>query len=202
MMNTVLVTYTTLSGSTAEVARVVGEELARKGWNAEIRPLEEVARLDSYAAVVLGAPMIMGWHRPALKFLKQHRNELARLPFAIFTTGMSLTAYAKPDVGGVPVFIDENLPIPPERPDQPSLRERYANVPHYAAPILKATHPGRPVSLAFFGGRLEYLRLKLPARLFVMLIVRADPGDRRNWQAIRSWAGSLTHVFNASQLEN
>ena len=70
-----------------------------------------------------------------------------------------------------------------------------------AAPIIKAAGPARPVSVAFFGGRLEYARLKLPAMLFVMLVVQASPGDHRNWDAIRSWAGSLPQLFNSRAAE-
>jgi hypothetical protein len=42
-----------------------------------------------------------------------------------------------------------------------------------------------------FGGRLDYGRMKWWAVLFVMLIIQAPPGDRRNWPAIRSWAAGL-----------
>ena len=36
MMNKVLVTYTTMSGSTAEVAGVIGEEIAGKGMQVDV----------------------------------------------------------------------------------------------------------------------------------------------------------------------
>jgi menaquinone-dependent protoporphyrinogen IX oxidase len=47
------------------------------------------------------------------------------------------------------------------------------------------------VNVGFFGGRLEYGRLKWWAVLFVMVIIQAQAGDRRNWTAIRSWAAGL-----------
>ena len=202
MMNKVLVTYTTMSGSTAEVAGVIGEEIAGKGMQVDVLPLEKVTRLDEYGAVVLGAPMIMGWHRSALKFLRSHQDELEQLPVAIFAMAMSLTSYGKTDVDGVPVFIDENLPVSPKNSSRLTIRERYANVDHYAAPILKAARSSQPVSVAFFGGKLDYYRLKPLAMLFVMLVVRANPGDRRNWPAIRYWAGSLPSFFNSQNVGN
>jgi hypothetical protein len=39
--------------------------------------------------------------------------------------------------------------------------------------------------------RLEYGRLKWWAVLFVMLIIQAQAGERRNWDAIRAWAARL-----------
>jgi menaquinone-dependent protoporphyrinogen IX oxidase len=51
------------------------------------------------------------------------------------------------------------------------------------------------VSLGVFGGRLEYGRLKWWAVLFVMVIIQAPAGERRNWAAIRSWAAGLPAAF-------
>jgi menaquinone-dependent protoporphyrinogen IX oxidase len=58
-----------------------------------------------------------------------------------------------------------------------------------------ATRPVKPVNVGFFGGRLEYGRLKWWAVLFVMLIIQAQAGDRRNWAAIRAWASNLAAKF-------
>jgi flavodoxin len=39
-MKKILVTYATMAGSTAEVAQVVGDELAKSGLQIEVLPLE------------------------------------------------------------------------------------------------------------------------------------------------------------------
>jgi menaquinone-dependent protoporphyrinogen oxidase len=59
-MNKVLVTYATNSGSTAEVAKAVMEELQKSGAQVDLLPIAKVGELASYSAVVLGAPMILG----------------------------------------------------------------------------------------------------------------------------------------------
>jgi menaquinone-dependent protoporphyrinogen oxidase len=194
-MKKVLVTYATMSGSTAEVAQEVAREIGKSGTQVDILPLEKVADLGAYKAVVIGAPMVMGWHHSALKFLVKNRAALRQIPLAAFTTGMSLTSAGDTEVSGVPVFVDETLAKPAKNAGRPSLKERHTDINHYAAPIIKAAGPARPLSVAFFGGRLEYTRLKLLARLFVMLVIQASPGDLRNWDAIRSWAGSLPQLF-------
>ena len=195
-MRKILVAYATLSGSTAEVAQAIGEEIARDGLHVDVLPLEKVTDPAAYQAVVLGAPMIMGWHRSATKFLKQHRAALGQTPLAVFAMAVSLTATGETALNGVPVCVDPTLAKPPQNPMRLTLKENYARIARYASPIIQAAGENKPVSIAFFGGRLDYFRLKLLPRMFVMLVIQAQPGDRRNWQAIRGWAGSLPQVFH------
>lgn len=188
-----------MAGSTAEVAQAVGEELAGNGLQVDVLPLSEVKTLADYAGVVVGAPMIMGWHRAASRFLKQHRDAFQRIPLAVFVTAISLTQTGEISLGGVPLTVDEKLPKPPVKEGSLSFRERYARPANYLQPILKAVRPAKPASIGIFGGRLEYGRLKWWAVLFVMLIIQAQAGERRNWPAIRSWAAGLPETFGLSE---
>ncbi len=194
-MNRILVAYATMAGSTVEVAQAVGEEIAKTGLQVDVLPLSEIRSLEAYSGVVIGGPMIMGWHREAIRFLKKHHDAFQHLPLAVFVMAMSLTQTGEMSVGGVPVTTDENLPKPPEKEGSLNFRERYARLANYLQPILSATRPAKPASIGIFGGRLEYGRLKWWAVLFAMLIIRAPAGDRRNWPAIRSWAAGLPAAF-------
>jgi len=190
-MKKVLVAYATMAGSTADVAKTVGEEIAKSGAQVDVLPFTEVKDLTAYDGVVVGAPMIMGWHRAALSFIKRHRSDFQRIPLAVFVTAMSLTQTGETSVDGLPIMVDENLPKPPEVEGHLKFKERYARLSNYIRPILRATRPIKPVSIGVFGGRLEYGRLKWWAVLFAMLIIQAPAGDRRNWAAIRAWAAGL-----------
>jgi menaquinone-dependent protoporphyrinogen oxidase len=196
-MNRILVTYATSSGTTVDVAKAVAEELAKSSLQVEVEPIDAVGSLDAYDAVVLGAPMIMGFHRRAVAFLRQNREALGRKPLAVFVMAMSLTETPETSLEGVPLTVDENLAAPLKKAGHPGWKERYTSVANYASPIFKATAPAKPVSLAFFGGRLDFYRLSWWARLFVMLIIQARPGDRRNWAAIRAWASALPGMLFA-----
>jgi menaquinone-dependent protoporphyrinogen IX oxidase len=156
--------------------------------------------LEGYDGVVLGGPMIMGWHRAALGFLGKHRVALQRIPFAVFVMAMSLTQTGESSVGGIPAYVDVQLPKPPQTEGRLNFRERYARLANYVRPILRAARPAKPVSVGVFGGRLEYGRLKWWAVLFAMVIIRAPAGDRRNWTAIRSWAAGLVAAFQFEAL--
>jgi menaquinone-dependent protoporphyrinogen oxidase len=195
-MNKILVAYATMAGSTAEVAQVVGEEISKAGLQVDILPLGEVKDLELYDGVVVGGPMIMGWHRLAIRFLKKNRSTLQHKPLAVFVLAMSLTQTGETSVDGLAVTIDENLPKPPQKTGSLSFREKYARLSNYLQPVLKAARPARPVSIGFFGGRLEYGRLKWWAVLFAMLIIQAPAGEKRNWPAIRAWATSLVPILS------
>ena len=100
-MKRVLVAYATHTGSTAEVASAIGEELASVA-QVEVRPMTEVTSIKGFDAVVVGGPMILGWHRQARSFLRRNRGQLGQVPFAVFVTAMSLTDTGESRVNGVP----------------------------------------------------------------------------------------------------
>ena len=194
-MKKILVTYATLSGTTVDVAQAVGQEIAKSGVQVEVLPVAAVKSLDAYCGVVVGAPMIAGWHRNALKFVAAHREAWGTIPLAVFVTALNLTRTSVTSIDGVPIWIDENLPKAPLRADRLTIRERYARGENYARPILGAAGSNKPVSVAFFGGRLDYGRMPWWAVVFAMLIIQAPAGDKHNWPFIRRWAASIPEAF-------
>lgn len=197
-MSKILVAYATNTGTTADVARAIGEEIEKAGSDADVLELEQVGLVTEYDAVVLGAPMIMGWHRGAMSFLKRNQKMLSRLPVALFMTAMSLTRTGETSVDGVPIYVDANLAQPPKVEGRLSFRERYATVQGYLRPLLKAAPSVKPISVGFFGGRLDLYRLRWWQAVFVMLVIRAQPGEKRNWDAIREWARGLAPNLTGS----
>jgi menaquinone-dependent protoporphyrinogen oxidase len=191
----IVVAYATNTGTTADVAQVIGEELQKGGAQVDVLALGQVGSLEAYDGVVLGAPMIMGWHREAIRFLKQNHEVLSRIPVALFMMAMSLTRTNENGVDDVPIYVDEKLAQLPKVEGHLSFRERYATVQGYLRPVLRAVPVVKPISVGFFGGRLDIYRLKWWQALFVMLIIQAQPGEKRNWDAIREWANSLSFTL-------
>lgn len=94
MSQPVLVVYATKHESTHEVADAVAARLREHGQEVDVRPAAEVGTLAPYGAVVVGGALYMGrWHHDARRFLRTHRDELARRPVAVFAMGpMTLEA--------------------------------------------------------------------------------------------------------------
>jgi menaquinone-dependent protoporphyrinogen IX oxidase len=190
-MKKILVAYTTDSGSTTEIAQAIGEGLQVDQVQIEVRRIEEVTSVEPYAAVVIGAPMIMGWHKRAIQFVQKHQAALSQKPVAYFLTAMSLTETHETQVGSIPVFIDGNLAKPPRDPNHLSFKERYALPANYLGPVLKSAPLVKPVSVAYLGGKLSLFSLNWWKKLFVLIVIQATPGDYRSWPTIKEWAESV-----------
>jgi menaquinone-dependent protoporphyrinogen IX oxidase len=190
-MKKILITYTTNAGSTADVAETVGQAIRNKTIQVEVKPLNAVKDLAPYDAIIIGAPMIVGWHRDAKKFLRVHRDELSHKLFACFLTAMSLTQTRQTEIDSVPIQVDPGLAQEPHNPKHLSPKELYALPGNYVHPILKSASPAKPVGVGLFGGYLNLFTLSWPARIFVLLAIRAKPGDLRDETFIKDWAVNL-----------
>jgi menaquinone-dependent protoporphyrinogen IX oxidase len=198
-MKKVLVAFCTQSGSTAEVAEAIREALADGELEAEARRLEEVTDLSPYAAAIVGGPMILGWHRKAVRFLRRHQDALSRMPTALFFTAMQVTRFGDEERYGLPVLLDPRVARDPARAGRLGFKERFTTVGNYLRPVRRLLATIRPVGAAFFAGKLDYRTLKLPQMLFVLLVIAARPGDLRNWELIRGWARELRPRLTANK---
>ena len=88
MTDTVLVTYGTTNGSTAEIAEAVADVLRKGGLTVEALPARSVTSVARYDAVVVGGGLYAGrWHKDARRFVRRHRPELAKRPVWFFSSG-------------------------------------------------------------------------------------------------------------------
>ena len=187
----ILVAYTTNAGSTTEVAEAIAKTLGQGEAQIEVRRIKEVADVRPYDAVIVGGPMMMGWHKEAVNFLGKHQQVLSRMLVACFLTALHLTKTSETSLGTVSVYWDQALAKAPKDENKLSFTEKQTTVASYLGPVLRKVPLVKPVSVGFFAGKLDYSKLNIFHRLFVKLFIRAEAGDFRNWESIRQWAASL-----------
>lgn len=159
----ILVAYATMSGSTQEIAEFVAKTLVDNGLNVKVRPCRTVSEVQGYSAVVAGAPIYMfHLHKDMLRFFQRHQRSLVKLPVAVFAGG----PYG-PNVEKDAVEVRKNL-----------------NAELAKFPWLQ------PVSVLLVGGRFDPARLRFPYNL-IPALKQAPADDARNWEEIRTWAGTL-----------
>lgn len=165
MAKRILVAYASRYGSTAEVARTIGKTLARAGAEVDVSPAREVKDIGPYGLVVLGTSIRMS--RPlkeATAFAEQFRDDLAKVPTALFTVGLQM------------------------KEDTPENREKTLEFLKPLREIIAA-----PVSLGLFGGMVDHGRFGIFLRFFARREktgILAE-GDWRDWDAIQRWAEEL-----------
>ena len=190
-MKKFLVAYSTNAGSTAEVAETIGETLRQEGAQVDVRRIKDAKEVSPYDAVIVGGPMILGWHKEAVKFLEKHQKALSEMPVAYFFTALHLTKTGRASLGRVSIYQDPALALSPKNENKLSFKEKHTTAESYLEPALKKAPLVKPVSAAFFAGELDYSKLNILHKLFVKVIIRSPAGDFRNWEAIREWTSSL-----------
>ena len=167
MLQKILVTYATRTGSTTGVAEAIAKTLREHGAQVDVIPMRKVTDVISYQAVVAGSAIQNRQRLPeAVQFVKTHQTTLNQKPFAMFAVCMTLA-----------MKNGESY--------RPQISE-------WLAPVRRLV---RPVSEGIFSGALDIGKIpsfgdRLKFRLSVAFGVWSE-GDHRNWGAIRAWAESL-----------
>ncbi len=191
-MSKVLITYSTNSGSTGEVAEEIGKILLQDGHTVAVKAERDVTSLEEFDSVVIGAPMIFGWHAATRSFIRKNRAALSTKKVAFFSCAMRLTKVPGERLPDVNVALDTSLASEPVRNGSLNLKERFTTLGYYLKPMLQAAPEVKPVSIAFFNGKLEMFRLKWWQAAFVMIVVQGVPGDYRDWDFIGSWTKEIS----------
>lgn len=165
MNQQILVVYASKCGSTAEVAKSIGNVLSQLGAVVTVLPTHQVRSLKGYNAVVLGTAIRMNKPLSEMRFFAyRFRRDLAKVPTAAFSVGLIL------------------------REDTP---ENRAEAARFLAPLLERLANNK--STATFGGKLDYQTL--PPFFRAVFSKDASgamaEGDYRDWNAIHNWATAL-----------
>ena len=169
-MKNVLVTYASKRGSTAEIAAAIADKLSECGLNVECVPVDDVATVEPYDAVVLGSAVyIKHWRRDARRFLRRHGDGLSQRPFWVFSSG----PVGEP--GGASASASVEPPRIVEKLEHLGVREH-----------------------VMFGGRVQ-AHPDNPLERALVRRTPPGYRDRRDWREIHAWASAIAAELGAER---
>ncbi|QOR48349.1 hypothetical protein INS90_03505 [Trueperella pecoris] len=170
----ILLTHSSRFGHTEAIIHRVGQRLAERGYNVEVRPVGAVRSVRGYDAVVVGASVRYGFYAPAVRHLAK---ELAKSETVSAFIGVNLAA-AKPG---------KNTP----------------DTNPYTRKFL-AKSPWKPSLIELVGGELNFDLYNRADAAMLKPILKASgkpwgPGvkvDYTNWQSLDVFAHRLADMLD------
>ncbi len=84
----VLITWASERGGTEGIARTIGETLHQRGFEVELMPVELVAKVTAFDAVVVGSALYASrWLKAARHFVQRQQEGLREIPVWFFSSG-------------------------------------------------------------------------------------------------------------------
>ena len=160
----VLVAYATKHGATAEIAEKIGQVFRQAGLDTDVLLVDHVSDPASYETVVLGSAFYFGqWRKEAKKFLKNNEKVLAERSVWLFSSG--------PTGEGNAMELTEGW--------------------HFPKRLQSIANRIKPRDIAIFHGALNLKKLSFFEK-WIIKKVKAPLGDFRDWDAVTSWATTIT----------
>ncbi|MGJ3238626.1 MAG: flavodoxin domain-containing protein [Anaerolineae bacterium] len=171
-MTTILVTFASKHGATAEIAHTIARYMKTFDLDVTTRRVEHVDDLTGYDAIVLGTAIYLGeWVSEAFNFLETYQAQLKQKSVWIFVSGPTGEGDALDLLDGV-------------------------LVPESARPLLDHI---APKGIQVFKGKIDLRRLPEEHRKIIKA-AEVPRGDYRDWDAIHQWADQISVALTQTDI--
>lgn len=164
----ILVIYSTMFGSTTEIAKFIAKELTDSDFNVDTMHVGDQVNLKDYDSVIIGSPIKFDrWLIEAKNFVKENKEVLKNKKVIYFFACMTLSKESKSTKSRADSYVKELINLVPEV---------------------------KPITVKGFAGAIDFkkipLYLKIPLRI-ILLIKGATEGDYRDWNKIKQWVKEI-----------
>ena len=164
MEGKILIAYASRYGSTAEIAHEMAKVFQKYGKNVDVCLVDRIKDVSLYHSIIVGSAVQRAqWLPEAVKFVKDNRLTLRRIPTVYFTVCLTMAQ------------------------DNDARRQKAQSFLDTVHEYNHADIEG------YFGGLLDYERLSWLDRTIMKSRGREKEGDYRDWNAIRAWTDDVYH---------
>jgi Flavodoxin domain len=198
-MKSVLIVYDTVSGSTGEMGEIISAELKKK-YAVECKWVAEVASIAPYDAVIIGSPMRFGgFTKKIKKFIERHQSVLSRKQVVYFFSILYIVKVAEEANPEIMPYVDPSLAVQTIPRKKASGFDTMHTFGYYEKAIAKCGYTLKPLSIAYFRGRLVLNTLPILTRIFMTLVTlfttKEQEGDFVNPASVKAWATGLPDLL-------
>ncbi len=199
-MKRILIAYHTVSGSTGEMAGILGAELGREHAVDMLPATADAPAVAGYDMVILGSPMRFGgFASPVKRFIRKNRDLLEKIPVAAYLSVLYIVKRADEPVPETETYVDPSLEMRSLTKKEATFFDTTHSAWYYHTMLSKSFSGLKPVAVGYLNGRMFPDRLGLLPRLFMKVILRFTTKEREgeflNPAAVREWAALLGNAI-------
>ena len=161
-----LVAYSSKYGSTAGIAKAIGEAWHATGASVDVMAVSDVDGFSGYDGALIGSPIYAGaWRQDSLSLIETHQAVLQGMPVAYFAGCLRMASDDPQDIAAAQTYCDAPAEI-----------------------LAPASAPG------IFAAKVDRAQLNLVDKV-ILTVMRSNFGDHRRWDEIEQWALSTINNF-------
>ena len=181
------------------MGEIIRDEL-RKKLTIESMRVADVASIASYDVIIFGSPMRFGGFTSNIKkFIKQHKSELASKKIIYFFSILYIVKISEEAMPKPAPYLDPSLKMKTISKKMATAMDKTHTMGYYDTAITKCAPEIKPISIAYFKGRLVLSTLPIITRIFMKIVTRLtnkeQEGDFLNPKTVRKWALELSKVL-------